>query len=123
MENFKNYDVEKNESQYKDLWPAYYNLLSQHGIDNPILSKTIEVTLGIKGSAVRGLLNYGLHQGVLILTSNEGYALSADRETAYPYLHHLKERVAALEARIALSEALIDNMPRGEVRRDENTKQ
>jgi len=113
MDNFQSYDAEKNESQYKDLWLPYYELLLQHGIDNPIKSKAIEQALGIKGAAVRGLLSYGLHKGLLISTCKQGYFISKNKVEALPYLHHIAERIIALQNRLKLSEAILDSLPIG----------
>ena len=111
MENFKQYNDEKNEAKLAELWPSYLALLSQHGVGNPILSKSIEAVLNIKGVCVRALLNYGLRQGVLVSSSGDGYFICNSRAQAYPYLHHIRERMMALQTRIELSEAIIEQMP------------
>ena len=111
MDNFKLYNEEKNEAKLAELWPAYLALLSQHGVGNPILSKSIESALNIKGACVRALLNYGLRQGVLVSSSGDGYFICNSRAQAYPYLHHIRERMIALQTHIRLSESIINGMP------------
>ena len=96
LTNFEKYNADMEKFEKSKLYIKNYEILISQIVYLPRLSKSLEKTIGIKGSEVRSLVRHGRQKGIPICSSNEGYYLAKTYEDVKETTAHLRERADAI---------------------------